>query len=235
MGTLQQQQKANDIELNSALHHAFSGMSIDESETAEKKTMSDHQDDDCKMKVNNECERLLKLWGLSSICGKLHEQGWSDPNEWHKLQIYVLEYEIGLSKQEAQVFMEQYTQMINKQQSTQQQAHAPPYNPYHHEPYQQQYQPQYQQQDWRQQQPQHQQYAYNQQYTQQNPHIQQQPYPNHPYGQRQQQPIADNGMNEIDYNNPYIDPNLVNRQQSNHEYPQYNNQRHRPRKNDNNR
>merc|ERR1712129_293921 len=81
MGTLQQQQKANDIELNSALHHAFSGMSIDESETAEKKTMSDQQDDDCKMKVNNECERLLKLWGLSSICGKLHEQGWSDPNE----------------------------------------------------------------------------------------------------------------------------------------------------------
>merc|ERR1712154_388276 len=110
-------------------------MGMDEQPIAEKKTMSDQDEkvDSKRKNVNNECLQLLKHWGLQSICDKLHDQGWSDPNDWHQLNSIVLEYEIGLSKQEAQLFMQQYTLMMDaqkKNQKKQQQQHSQ--SPQHH-------------------------------------------------------------------------------------------------------
>jgi len=57
---------------------------------------------------NMYCDLLLQTWNLEQIASKLLATGWNIPADWKQLNETVLEYEIGLSKQEAVLFMKKY-------------------------------------------------------------------------------------------------------------------------------
>eukprot|EP01084_Bolivina_argentea_P107035 191413_1 len=54
----------------------------------------------------DECDKMLDEWGLREISGLLHDSGWSVPSQWPQLTLAVLKYEIGLSHDQATVFLE---------------------------------------------------------------------------------------------------------------------------------
>jgi len=78
---------------------------IDVMDYDEKKTENKNN---TKMKRNTYCEMILQEWGLEDISDILQESGWSDPNQWHQLTHYVLEYEIGLTQDQSLRFMQKY-------------------------------------------------------------------------------------------------------------------------------
>jgi len=217
------------------IQNKISGMSIDDN--IDKKTVSD--DEECSNR-NKECVQLLRQWGLLSICDTLHDQGWSDPNEWNQLDAVFLRFQLGINENEASLFVQKCNEYSNAQKKEQK----------HYNQQQSHQQSQYQQQNQKEYQQQYHQQHQSPYYQQQHQYIQQQPNPynqNPQYYQPQyQEPqIINNNLNANDYNNPYLDPNLVQHHQqqqqqqynnnnngndNNQYYDNQNNQRYRPRR-----
>ena len=64
------------------------------------------------------CQLLLTEWGLQTCYPKLKQSGWLYPSEWEQLTVFSLVYEVGVEKEEAQLFMKHLEGYLKYRQTT---------------------------------------------------------------------------------------------------------------------
>eukprot|EP01083_Nonionella_stella_P082850 228829_1 len=88
----------------------------------------DHKDEMMNIERNTYCDMVLQEWGLETISDRLHKHGWINPRDWGQLSLGNLKLEIGLTHEEAVLFIEKWQIHFGPQPQPQQQEH-PPHHP----------------------------------------------------------------------------------------------------------
>jgi len=115
-------EREQNVVPSASIEHGVSEMSMDDNNQPSKPGVGHHhhhrvkdpQEIDRKEESigdngngnGNRCVELLTKWGLMEIYDVLHATGWDHPDDWHKLDVIVLQWEINIAKPQAQRFID---------------------------------------------------------------------------------------------------------------------------------